>query len=131
MDGNRGLSLKTGPICISWEDDSGETTAYEFQDVVYNPYSPFNILSVGRVGQQFVSIDSLPTNNEEGNWLKYCASYTNFTCDHGRFTRRFAHSSDGLPELSVSIGPSTLSTFCSKSQRIYDDTVHFYFATAI
>ena len=49
-NGNRGISLKTGTIPIAWEDDSGETIAYEFQDIYYNPYSPFNILSDGRVG---------------------------------------------------------------------------------
>ena len=83
---NRGLSLKTGLIRIAWEENSGETLAYEFQYVVYNPSSLFNILSVGRVGQHFGSIDSLSTNNKEGVWVKSCASYTNFTSDHGRFT---------------------------------------------
>ena len=33
-NGNWGLSLKTGPIYIAWEDDSGETLVYEFQHVV-------------------------------------------------------------------------------------------------
>ena len=49
-NGNRGLVLNTGPIRIYLEDDSGKALACEFQDVVYNPYSPFNIMSVGRVG---------------------------------------------------------------------------------
>ena len=40
---NRGLSLKTGTIQISWENNIGETLAYEFKDVVYNSSSPFNI----------------------------------------------------------------------------------------
>ena len=31
---NRGLSLKNGPICMSWEDDSGETLTYDFKDVL-------------------------------------------------------------------------------------------------
>ena len=43
---NQGISLKTGPTRIAWEEESGETFAYEFKDVVYNPSSPFNILSV-------------------------------------------------------------------------------------
>ena len=42
-NGNQGLSLKTCPIRITWEDDSGETLTYEYQDVVYNPSSNFNI----------------------------------------------------------------------------------------
>ena len=111
---NRGLSLNTGPIHIAWEEDSRETIAYEFQDVVYKPSSPSNILSVGRVVQHFGSIDSPPTNDEEFTWVKSCASYTNFTWYHVCSTRRFAHSSDGLPELSVNIVSSILSTFCSK-----------------
>ena len=94
---NPRISLKTDPIRIAWEDDNGETLAYEFKDVLYNPSSPFNIFSVGRVGHLFGSIDSPPTNNEEGTWVKCYASYTDFTWDHSRFTRRFAHSSDGLP----------------------------------
>ena len=105
--------------------------AYEFKDIVYNLSSPLNILYVGRVGQHFGSIESLPTNDEEVTWVKYCASYTDFTWDHGRLTRRFSHSSDGLPELSVNIGSSIMSTFCSKLKRIYDDTVHFCSATAV
>ena len=127
MNGNRGLILNTGPIRTTWEIYSGETLAYEFQDVVYNPSSPFNILSVDRVGQYFGSINSLPNNYEEGTGVKSCASYTDFTWNRGRFTRQFAHSSDGLPELSVNIGSSTMSTFCIKLGRIYDDTVHFVF----
>ena len=63
-NGNQGLGLKTGPISIAWEDDSGETLSYEFKDLFYNSSSPFNILSVGRIGQHFRSIDSTPTNNK-------------------------------------------------------------------
>ena len=98
---------------------------------MYNPSSPFHIISVGRFYQHFGIIESLPTNYEEGTWVKLCASYTNFTWDHGHFTCRFAHYSGGLPELSVDIGSSTMSTFSSKLQRIYNDTVHFCFATAV
>ena len=61
VNGNQVLSLNTGTIRIAWEDDSGETLAYEFQDVVYNPSSPFKILSIGRVGHHFGSIYSLLT----------------------------------------------------------------------
>ena len=96
---------------------------------MYNLSSPFNILSVVRVGPHFVSIDSPTTNDEEGAWVKSCASYTNFTWDHGRFTRRFAHYFDNLLYLSVNIVSSKMSTFCSKLQRIYDNMVNF-FATA-
>ena len=130
-NGNRGLSLKTGPIRIAWEDNSGETLTYEFRDVVYNPLSPFNILSVVIAGQNFGSIYSPLSNYEEGTWVKSCASYTNFTWDHGRLTLRFSYSSDGLTELSVNIGSSTISILCSKLWRIYDDTVHFCFATSV
>ena len=64
VNGNRGISLNTGPVHIAWEDDSAKTLAYEFKDFVYNPSSPFNILPVGRVGQHFGSIYSPPTNDE-------------------------------------------------------------------
>ena len=64
VNGKQGNILKTGTICISWEDDSGETLSYDFQDIVYNPSSSFNIMSVGGFGQHFGSIDSPPTNNE-------------------------------------------------------------------
>ena len=124
-NGNRGLSLNTGPIRIAWEDNSGETLSYEFKDVVYNPSSPNKILSIGRVGHHFEIIYSPQNNNEEGTWVKSCASYTDFTWDHGRFTRRFSHSSEGLLELSVNIGSSTMSKLCSTLRRIYNDTVHF------
>ena len=123
---NRGLSLKTGTIRIAWEDNSGETLAYELQDVVYNPSSPFNIMSIGRVGQHFIGKDSPLINNEKGTWVKSCASYTDFTWDHGHFTCRFSDSSDGLPELSVNIDSSKISTFCSKLRRIYNNTVHCF-----
>ena len=103
-NGNRELSLKTGPIRIYCEDNSGETVAYEFQEIVYNPSSPFSIMYVGRIGQNFGIIYSLPTNYEEGAWVKSCASYTNLTWYHGRFTRQFDHSSDHIPELSVNTG---------------------------
>ena len=46
VNGNRGFSLKTSPICIAWKNDSGKNIEYEIQEVVYNPSSPFNILSV-------------------------------------------------------------------------------------
>ena len=58
-NGNQRLSLNTGPIRIAWEDNSGVTLTYEFKDVVYNPSSPFNFLSVVRFGQHFGSIYSL------------------------------------------------------------------------
>ena len=63
VNGNRGLILNTGPIRTTWQNDSGETLAYDFKDVVYNPTSPFNILYVARVGQHFVSVDSPMTND--------------------------------------------------------------------
>ena len=101
---NRGLGLNTFPIRIAWQDDNWETLSYEFKDVVYNPSSPFSIMYVGRIGQNFGIIYSLPTNYEEGAWVKSCASYTNLTWYHGRFTRQFDHSSDHIPELSVNTG---------------------------
>ena len=76
---NWGLDLNTGPIRISWEKDSGEIFADEFQEVVHNPSSPSNIMYVGRVGQHFVSIDYPLTNDGEGTWVKSCASYIEFT----------------------------------------------------
>ena len=111
VNGNRGFSLKTSPICIAWENDSGKNIEYEIQEVVYNPSSPFNILSVGRFGKHFKSINCPPTNNKGGTWVNFCVSYTDFTWDRGRFTRRFYHFSDGVPELSVNTESSTISTF--------------------
>ena len=98
---------------------------------MYKPSSLFNILSVGRVGKNFGSIDSPTTNDEEGTWVKSCASYTNFIWYHGRFTRRFSCSSCGLPEFSFNNGSSAMITFFSKLRRIYNNTVHFCFAAAV
>ena len=105
--------------------------AYEFKDIVYNLSSPLNILYVGRVGQHFGSIESLPTNDEEVTWVKYCASYTNFTWDNGRLTCRFSHSYNYLPWLSVNIVSSKMSAFCSKLRRIHDEKVNFCFDNAV
>ena len=75
-NGAQGPKLRTGTIKISWQDDVGENCKYELENVVYNPNSPFNILSVGRVGELFGCSDLPPSSEDAGNW---CKSSTNVT----------------------------------------------------
>ncbi len=130
-NGANGPQLQLGTIKVSWQDDNGDSHEYELDDVIFNPKSPFNIISIGRLGQQFGKSDLPPTSDDNGTFIRSSANFSTFTWDHGRFTRTFSHSSDGLPELPVNVGTSIYQTFCTKIRRIYDDSVSYAFATAV
>ena len=61
---NGHLSLVT--IKIAWHADSGERHEYLFDYVVYDPGSPFNILSVCKLGDNFGKKDTPSTSDDDG-----------------------------------------------------------------
>ncbi len=97
--------------------------------MIYNPKSPFNILSVGRLGSHFGKLES--NCDDDGTYIQSSANFSTFTWDHRKFTRTFSHSSDGLPELPVNIGTTTYQAFCSRVHKIYDDSISYVFTTAV
>ncbi len=118
-----------GSIAISWLDDNRVSHPYQLDDVIYNPKSPFNILSVGHLGSHFGKLDL--TCDDDGTYIQSSANFSTFTSDHGQFTQTFSHSSDGLPELPVNTGTTTYQAFCSWVQKIYDDSINYVFAMAV
>ena len=104
-----GPLLKIGSIKISWLDDDGDSYEYKLDDVIYNPKSPFNILSVGILSARFGNEHS--TCDDEGTYIRSSANFSTFTWDQGRYTRTFSHSSDGLPELPVNVGTLMFHSF--------------------
>ena len=65
-NGSSDANLQSGQIKISWADDDDEEHEYILDDVIYKPDSPFNILSVARLGGHFGRNDSPPTEDDEG-----------------------------------------------------------------
>lgn len=127
--GVNGPRMKLGSIKVAWSDDAGVTHDYTLHDVIYNPKSPFNILSVGRLGAQFGKTNA--DCDDDGTYIKSSANFSTFTWDHGKFTRTFPHSGEGLPEMPVNVGNSCYHSFCSRIKRVYDDSVSHAFATAV
>ncbi len=64
-------------------------------------------------------------------WAKSSANSTCFTWDHGRFSQTFAHSANGLPELSVNTGTCSFYNYCTQINQYYNNAVAYAFATAI
>ena len=130
-NGSSEANLQSGRIKISWADDDNIEHEYNLDDVIYKPDSPFNILSVARLGGHFGRNDSPPTGDDEGTWVRSSASFTTFSWDHKRHTRTIYHSVDGLPELPVNVGTSVFDSFCSGLKRFYCDKINLSFATVI
>ncbi len=128
-NGVNGPRLQVGSIKISWLDDNGYSYVYQLDAVIYNPKSPFNILSVGRLGSHFGKEHS--DCDDDGTYIRSSANFSTFTWDHRKFTWTFAHSSDGLPELLVNVGMTGYNAFCSRVCKLYDDSISYAFATTV
>ncbi len=111
--GSTGPQLWIGNIGLSCDNNNSISHTYEFENVVYNPKSPFNILSIGQVGMHFGKSDLPPTSDDDGTWAKSSANSTCFAWDHGQFSQTFAHSANGLPELPVNTGTCSFYSYCT------------------
>ena len=85
--------LSLGLIKIAWHADSGEIHEYVFEDVVYAPDSPFNILAICKLGDHFARKDSPPTSDDDGTYIISSANHSTLVWDHGQHQRTFSHSS--------------------------------------
>ena len=130
-NGSSDANLQSAQIKISWADDDDKEHEYILDNLIYKPDSPFNVLSVARLGGHFGRNDSPPTEDDEGTWVRSSASFSTFSWDHKKHTRTIYHSVDRLPELPVNVGTSLFDSFCTDLKRFYSDNINLSFATVI
>jgi hypothetical protein len=126
-----GDPLLKGTIRISWEDDYGIEHTHELQDVLYSPNSNVNIISIGRLGEMFGANDPVPNDDSEGTWIKSSCSYSTFTWDHSKHSKRIVHGQNIIPEVQVNSNNSTFASYLSKIRRVYNDLQHYAFLTDV
>ena len=76
-------------VIWSWTDYEGKLHTRRFNNVLYFPDSPVNILSATAL-PEFIKDD-------EVTWLLTKIKYTIFTWDFGRYKKAMAHSENILP----------------------------------
>ena len=110
-----------GTIRLVLTDDEGANHQYDIPDCLYDPESPFNLLGISALSKYFGDVDT------KGTRINSACFESEFTWDHGKHTRTFAHGVDCLPTLQVNIGDSYFKSFCTRVRKFYDDAVKFNF----
>ena len=118
MNGN----LSLGTIKIAWHATSGQRHEYLFEDVVYSPDSPFNILALCKLGDILGKQDTPSTSYDDGKCIILSANHSTLVWDHGQYQRTFENSSERLPELPLASKNSFFHSSCARLRAIYDDT---------
>ena len=93
-----------GKVSWSWNDDEGQLHTNKFNNILYFPYPPVNILSENALGES-IKYDEL-------TWVLTKSKYYIFICYFVKYKKIIAHSEKFLPELYIQAGFSTFSVFC-------------------
>ena len=110
-----------GTVDWNWRDDDGVLHTHRFEDVLYFPQSPVNILSVTCFAEQLK--DLRRTRISTGGMDSI------FTWDQNKYRRTIVHPESGLPELPVNEGYTRFHSFCSLLSK-YFPTPRFAFCSA-
>ena len=81
------------------KDDSGTTLTYDLPEVVYDPDSPYSLLSIPFLSKFFAKHSGDKEVYDDGTWILTHANKSQFTWDHGKHERHFRHGESELPEL--------------------------------
>jgi hypothetical protein len=103
-----------GTVKWTWKDDDGKDHTFIFENVLYFPNSPVNVLSVTSLA------DFL--NDDEGTGIDTKRKYSRFYWDHGKHQRTFHHSDSNLPPINQ--GTSSFSWFTRAFARKLNDQIH-------
>ena len=99
----RTITVKlVGTICFVLKDDTGKTWSYDISDVLYDPESPYSLLSIPFLGKYFARNDEANEFDEQ-TWIQSASTSSFFQWDHGKHQQHFKHGTF-LPELLTNEG---------------------------
>jgi len=124
-----GISTPTlmGTVTLRLTDDEGAKHSFTLKNVNYLPDSPVNILSLRRLAELYPDAAGHPDRTGTGISSGYDRHILSW--DNARFSKTFSTASSGLPECLFSSGYSKLDVFSTMISKVYDDTVHWAFAS--
>ena len=94
-----------GDVKTSWNDDDGKSYELILNGALYFSDSPINIISATSLTAQF--------DDDNGTWIITSHYQSEFTWDHGNFSKFLVHPASRLPTLQVNTGYSTFTSFCT------------------
>ena len=114
-----------GHIQLRLMDDEGADHVFNLENVQYVATSPFNIMSVRLLAEQFT--DSEGRIDHRGTGIISLFEEHTLFWNRRKYKKTFFTSRSGLPECLFNTGYSRLHSYASKVAAAYDDTVHWSF----
>jgi hypothetical protein len=116
-----------GTIRLVLKDDEGKPWSYDIPDVVYDPESPYSLLSIPFLGKYFARNDEA-TEFDEQTWIQSTSTSSLFQWDHGKHQWHFKHGNTNLSELLTNEGESYFKAFCTHISKFVDDKINYAFS---
>jgi hypothetical protein len=116
-----------GNIQLRLMDDEGADHVFNLTNVQYVATSPFNIMSVRLLAEQFT--DSEGRIDHRGTGIISLFEEHTLFWNRRKYKKTFYTSQSGLPECLFNTGYSRLHSYASKVAAAYDDTIHWSFVS--
>lgn len=121
-----------GTFLLQLPDNDGVVHTYEIPDSIYDPYTKYNIIGLGKLSDFF---DDVAKGNNprdiDGTRVTTGGARSHLVWDHGQHELHWMHAQGrGLPVLPLYKGTSYFQAFCARVSRVYDDSINYAFSSS-
>lgn len=116
-----------GKVQLRLMDDEGVDHVFNLDNVQYVATSPFNIMSVRRLAEQFTDSDG--KIDHRGTGITSIFEEHTLFWNKRKYKKTFYTLQSGLPECLFNTGYSRLKAYSSMVSAAYNDTLHWSFVS--
>ena len=94
-----------GTVLVNIKDDEGISSILTLEDVLFFPASPFNLISIACLADQF--------KDDDNTFIRTARFHSDFTWNFGKHSKTIYHAQSRIPEVEVTTSKGSLKGFAT------------------